>query len=89
LRRHRVTAETVAIALAAPLPPLNFHGVRHGAATMLLTAKVSSKVISEILGHASTSFTEDVYTVVAEELAEEAAQAISDFVPRKGRGNAA
>jgi integrase len=67
---------------------LNFHGVRHGAATVLLAAKVPSKVISDILGHASTSFTEDVYTVVAEELAAEAAQAISRFVsgkPRKSR----
>lgn len=56
---------------------------------MLLTAKVPTKVISEILGHASTSFTEDVYTVVAEELAEEAAQAIAAFVPRRGRGGSA
>lgn len=84
-RRHRVPEEAIKIALAAPLPPLNFHGVRHGAATMLLTAKVPDKVISDILGHASTSFTKDVYTVVAEELAEEAARAISAFVPRRGR----
>jgi hypothetical protein len=34
---------------------------------MLRAAKVEIKVISEILGHASTSFTDDVYTVVAEE----------------------
>jgi integrase len=80
MRRHRVSAEVVAIALAASLPPLNFHGLRHGAATMLLTAKVPTKVISDILGHASTSFTEDVYTVVAEELADEAATAIAWFV---------
>jgi integrase len=85
MRRHRVPAQAVAIALAAPLPPLNFHGLRHGAATMLLTAKVPTKVISDILGHASTSFTEDVYTVVAEELADEAAQAISRFVSGEER----
>jgi integrase len=84
-RRHRVPAEAVKIALATPLPPLNFHGVRHGAATMLMTAKVSDKVVSDILGHASTSFTKDVYTVVAEELAEEAARTIAAFVPRRAR----
>lgn len=50
---------------------------------MLLAAKVPSEVISDILGHASTSFTEDVYTVVAEELAEEAADAISRFISRR------
>jgi integrase len=87
--RHRAPAEAVRIAISAPLPPLNFHGLRHGAATMLLSAGVPSKVIADILGHASTSFTEDVYTVVAEELAEEAALAISVFVPRRGRGTAA
>jgi integrase len=87
-RRHRVPADAVRIALAAPLPPLNFHGVRHGAA-MLMTARVPTKVISEILGHASTSFTADVHTVVAEELAEEAARAISAFVPRRGHRRAA
>jgi integrase len=86
MRRHRVPAEAVAIALATPRPPLNFHGLRHGAATMLLTAKVPSKVTSDILGHASTSFTEDVYTMVAEELAEEAAHAISRFVSRRDQG---
>ena len=84
-RRHRVPAEAVQIALAAPLPPVRFHDLRHGAATMLRAAKVEIKVISDILGHASTSFTDDVYTVVAEELAEQAAQAISAFVPRRAR----
>lgn len=84
-RRHRVPAEAVQIALAAPLPPVRFHDLRHGAATMLRAAKVEIKVISDILGHASTSFTDDVYTVVAEELAEQAAQAISAFVPRRSR----
>jgi integrase len=88
-RRHRVPREAVEIALTAPLPPLNFHGMWHGAATMLLTAKVPTKVISEILGHASTSFTEDVYTGVAEELAEEAALAISAFLPRRSHGDTA
>lgn len=42
--RHRVPAEAIRIVLAAPLPPLNFHGVRHGAAILLLTAKVPTKV---------------------------------------------
>jgi integrase len=82
-RRHRAPEEAVRIALTAPLPPIRFHDLRHGAASMLRAAKVEIKVISEILGHASTSFTDDVYTVVAEELAEQAALAISAFVPRR------
>jgi len=52
---------------------------------MQRAAKVEIKVISEILGHASPSFTDDVYTVVAEELAEQAARAVSASVPRRQR----
>ncbi|WP_239331915.1 hypothetical protein [Frankia sp. CiP3] len=43
------------------------------------------KVVSEILGHASESFTADVYAVVADELAEDAAVKIAAFVPRRTR----
>ncbi|WP_433145284.1 hypothetical protein ACQPZ8_01820 [Actinomadura nitritigenes] len=41
------------------------------------------KVISDNLGHASESFTADVYAVVAEELAADAARKIGGFVPRR------
>ena len=67
----------------AGLPPVRFHGLRDGAATMLLAAGQPPKVISEVLGHATVAFTMDVYAVVAEELAESAAAAIAAFVPRK------
>jgi hypothetical protein len=40
------------------------------------------KVISEILGHATSAFTADVYTEVAEELADAAAAAIAAYIPR-------
>jgi len=43
------------------------------------------KVVSDVLGHASESFTSDVYAVVAEELAEDAATRIAAFVPRRNR----
>jgi integrase len=67
----------------AGLPPVTFHGLRHGAATMLLAAGVDIKVISEILGHATSTFTADVYAEVAGELAESAASAIAAYVPRR------
>ncbi len=84
-RRHRVPEDAVSIALTPPLPPVRFHDLRHGAATMLRAARVPIKVISEILGHASTAFTDDVYTAVAEELEEQAAKAMAAFVPRRSR----
>ena len=37
--------------------------MRHGTATMLLAAGQPIKVISEILGHATSAFTADVYTI--------------------------
>jgi integrase len=69
----------------AGLPPVTFHGLRHGAATMLLAAGQPIKVISEILGHATSAFTADAYTEVAEELAEAAADAIAAYVPRQSK----
>ena len=69
----------------AGLPPVSLHGLRHGAATMLLAAGQPPKVVTETLGHSRSSFTMDVYTEVAEELAEAAAVAIAAFVPRKNK----
>lgn len=84
-KQHRMPAEAVRVALTMPLPPIRFHDLRHGAATMLIAAGVPMKLVSDVLGHASMSFTADVYAVVAEELAEQAAVAISAFVPRQKR----
>jgi integrase len=85
-RHHRTTEDLVRLALdGPPLPPVRFHDLRHGSATMLHAAGVSMKVVSEILGHSSESFTADVYTAVAEELAEDAAVKLSAFVPRRNR----
>ncbi|WP_313949951.1 MULTISPECIES: tyrosine-type recombinase/integrase [unclassified Frankia] len=72
-----------------PLPPIRFHDLRHGAATMLLAAGVDMKLVADVLGHASSNFTRDVYAVVAEELAEAAAVVIEEFVPRRSRGTGA
>jgi integrase len=50
-----------------------------------LAAGQPPKVVSEILGHATTAFTMDVYTEVAEELADAAAEALSAYIPRAPR----
>jgi hypothetical protein len=44
---------------------------------------VDPKVISQMLGHATGAFTMDVYTEVAEEPHEAAAEAIAAFIPRR------
>lgn len=85
LRPEWISARFQALVTKAKLPPIRFHDLRHGAATMLLAAGVEPKVISKMLGHATTAFTMDVYTEVAEELADAAAAAIAAFIPRRAK----
>jgi len=70
------------VALTEPLPPIRYHDLRHGAATMSLAAGVDMKVVSETLGHAKSSFTSDVYTSVIPEVHQAAAEAVAAIVPR-------
>jgi len=85
LRPAWVSVRFGTLAARAGLPPIRFHDLRHGAASMLLAAGVEPKVIAQMLGHATVAFTMDVYTEVAEELAEAAAAAIAAFIPRRGQ----
>lgn len=57
----------------AGLPHFRFHDLRHSAATLLLAGGVSVKVISEMLGHANTSITLDVYSHSLDTMRQEAA----------------
>ena len=84
-RKFRTTEAAVEVAMRMPLPPIRFHDLRHGAATMLIAAGVDDKFVSEVLGHASVSFTKDVYAVVANEMAEDATRRIAAFIPRQNR----
>jgi integrase len=58
---------------AAGLPRIRLHDLRHTHATLSLQAGVPVKVVSERLGHASTSFTLDVYAHVIPGMQEDAA----------------
>ena len=48
---------------AAGPPPIKFHALRHSAATWLLSLDAAAKDVSSILGHASSKFTVEVYTL--------------------------
>lgn len=52
------------LAREAGLPRLTLHGLRHTFATLALRAGIPSKVVAEVLGHASARTTEDIYTHV-------------------------
>jgi integrase len=82
LRPGWVSQRFGALVKRAGQPPIRFHDLRHGAASMLLAAGQPPKVISEILGHATVAFTMDVYAEVADELADAAAAAIAAYIPR-------
>jgi integrase len=82
-RRHGVTEDAVAVTSSLPLPPVRFHDLRHGSATLSLAARVDMKVVSANLGHARYSFTADTYASVLPELALAAAEATAAVVPRR------
>jgi len=67
----------------AGLPPVRFHDLRHGAASLLKAAKTDTKIISAILGHSRTSFTDATYVLVFPAVAKAAAEAAAAIVPRK------
>ena len=73
-----VTKEFAKIVRGAGLPHLSFHGLRHAHATLLLTAGVHPKVVSERLGHSNIAVTMDTYSHVLPGLQEAAALAIDE-----------
>ncbi len=85
LRPEWISVRFGTLAARAGLPPIRLHDLRHGAATMLLAAGSPPKVISELLGHATVAFTMDIYTEIAEELAEAATTAIRTAPPAASR----
>ena len=63
---------------AAKLPPIRFHDLRHGHATMLLGAGGRYKRLSvNRLGHSSITITADVYSHVREKMQREASDKLA------------
>ena len=65
---------------AIDMPRITLHGLRHTWASLALQAGVSPKVVSERLGHASVSFTLDVYSHVMPGMQEDAAAKVASLV---------
>jgi Phage integrase family len=83
LHPANVTARFVQLAEQAGLPPITLHGLRHGAASLMLAAGVDMKVVQETLGHSMLSLTADTYTSVYPTVAAKAAEAAAALVPRR------
>lgn len=71
------------LAYRAELPPVRFHDLRHGTASLMKAAKVDSKFISAQLGHSRTSFTDAQYVTLFPEVQKAAAEAAAAVVPRR------
>jgi integrase len=64
----------------AGLPPIRLHDLRHTHASLGLAAGIPVKVMSERLGHTSSSFTADAYQHVTPALEEQAAATVARLV---------
>ena len=73
------------LAYRAGLPPVRFHDLRHGAASLCKAAGYDSKFISELLGHSRSSFTDATYILLFPEVAKAAIEAAAAIVPRADR----
>jgi integrase len=67
------------------LPSVRLHDLRHLAASLTYRATRDLKLTSQMLGHASTAITEQVYTSVFEDVEREAAESAAALVPRAHR----
>ncbi|AKL67189.1 conserved hypothetical protein [Streptomyces sp. Mg1] len=66
---------------ASGLPPIRLHGLRHGAATLMLAADIDIKIVSDTLGHSDTRITRDIYQSVLPHVGKSAAEATAKLVP--------
>jgi integrase len=74
------------LACRADLPPVRFHDLRHGTASLMKAARIDTKVISAALGHSRTSFTDSQYVSLFPSVQREAADAATAIVPRRSKG---
>jgi hypothetical protein len=79
----RLTRTFKKLTALAGLPPIRLHDLRHGAASLALSAGVELKVVQEMLGHSSIVLTADTYTSVLPDAAH-AAEKVADLIIKTG-----
>jgi integrase len=80
LHPAQLTYEFYKIVRESELPPIRLHDVRHGTATHALTAGIDIKLVQDLLGHTTSSFTRDTYQGVADEARRTAATTLAAFL---------
>ena len=72
-------------AAAIGLPDVRFHDLRHSYATISLENGDDAKTVSENLGHATVSFTLDIYGHVTDRMKKESADRMSRYIEDLGK----
>lgn len=85
LRPATVTRALADLAVAAGVPRLTPHGLRHTWATLALASGVHPKVVADRLGHASVAVTLDRYSHVVEGLDRAAADTVAAVIDGPAR----
>ena len=68
------------------LSKIRLHDLRHGFATMMLYNDVNIKIVSEMLGHAKTSTTQNIYQSAATKtMQSQAVEKLEDIIFKKGQ----
>jgi integrase len=80
----RLTRTFKKLTALAGLPPVRLHDLRHGAASLALSAGVELKVVQEMLGHSSIVLTADTYTSVLPDAAHAAAEKVAALIIKAG-----
>ena len=80
LGHRNVIREYAKLLKRAGLPHVEFHGLRHTAATLMLVQGVPAKVVQEILGHSQISVTMDVYSHVTPGMGKDAADKLHELL---------
>lgn len=80
LHPDRVTKMFNTLVKAAEVKRIRLHDLRHTHATLGLAAGINPKLMSERLGHATTSFTLDTYTASIPEMDHDVAETIARLV---------
>ena len=75
---QRATGAEGGIQRAGVPSSVGLHTLRHSAASVMLSAGVPLKVVSEVFGHASVAITGDIYGHVSPEVSREALIRLSD-----------
>jgi integrase len=80
IRPDWLTHRSATLVADSGLPPIRLHDLRHGAATLALSAHAELKTVQDMLGHTGYAFTADTYTAVLPESAKQAAEATAQLV---------